>query len=161
MLLGASTRGRDLAGSLAADLYTGLTADCTGLEIDAETGGLLQTRPAYGGNIMATILTPGTRPQMATVRPRVFEAPSPVAGRDWCQIERIPVHLVDGELASHGAFICAQPGGREPRASARHRLGGQGIGSAGGLWPLRELAQLLGGRGGRLARGGGCGLDRL
>ena len=74
-LLGASSRGRDLAGSVASVLYTGLTADCTGLEIDPEKGLLLQTRPAFGGNIMATIICPDHRPQMATVRYRVFEVP--------------------------------------------------------------------------------------
>jgi electron transfer flavoprotein alpha subunit len=74
-LLGASSRGRDLAGSVATELYTGLTADCTGLDIDPETNLLRQTRPAFGGNIMATIICPNYRPQMATVRHRVFEMP--------------------------------------------------------------------------------------
>jgi len=71
MLLGATGLGRDLAGSVATELRTGLTADCTGLTIDDKRY-LLQTRPAFGGNIMATILTERTRPQMATVRPHVM-----------------------------------------------------------------------------------------
>lgn len=75
ILTGATTQGRDLAGSVATKLETGLTADCTGLEICPETGNLLQTRPAFGGNIMATILCPNTRPQMSTVRPKVFPVP--------------------------------------------------------------------------------------
>lgn len=75
ILSGATTQGRDLAGSVATKLETGLTADCTGLEICPETGNLLQTRPAFGGNIMATILCPNTRPQMSTVRPKVFAIP--------------------------------------------------------------------------------------
>ncbi|GAB4438606.1 MAG: electron transfer flavoprotein subunit alpha [bacterium] len=75
ILTGATTQGRDLAGSIATKLETGLTADCTGLEIDEATGNLLQTRPAFGGNIMATILCPNTRPQMSTVRPKVFAVP--------------------------------------------------------------------------------------
>lgn len=75
ILSGATTQGRDLAGSIATKLETGLTADCTGLEIDEATGNLLQTRPAFGGNIMATILCPNTRPQMSTVRPKVFAVP--------------------------------------------------------------------------------------
>jgi electron transfer flavoprotein alpha subunit len=74
-LLGASARGRDLAGSVASILYTGLTADCTGLDIDPGNGLLLQTRPAFGGNIMATIKTERTRPQMASVRPHVMPMP--------------------------------------------------------------------------------------
>jgi len=71
ILLGATGLGRDLAGSVATELKTGLTADCTGLTIDDKRY-LLQTRPAFGGNIMATILTERTRPQMATVRPHVM-----------------------------------------------------------------------------------------
>ena len=71
MLLGATTMGRDLAARLAIRVGAGLTADCTGLGI--EKGLLQQTRPAFGGNIMATIQTPKHRPQMATVRPKVFK----------------------------------------------------------------------------------------
>ncbi|MFH1662757.1 MAG: electron transfer flavoprotein subunit alpha [Chloroflexota bacterium] len=74
MLIGATGLGRDLAGAVATKLETGLTADCTGLAID-DKGFLLQTRPAFGGNIMATIITENTRPQMATVRPRVMPLP--------------------------------------------------------------------------------------
>jgi len=73
ILLGATTTGRDLAPRLANRLKTGLTADCTGLEISGD-GMLLQTRPAFGGNIMATIYTPRHRPQMATVRPGVMHS---------------------------------------------------------------------------------------
>ena len=74
VLVGATGLGRDLAGAVATKLQTGLTADCTGLAIDDE-GYLLQTRPAFGGNIMATILTEFTRPQMSTVRPHVMPMP--------------------------------------------------------------------------------------
>ncbi len=82
ILLGAATvRGRALIPRLASKLHTGLTADCTGLEIDCETGELLQTRPAFGGNIMATIRCGNFKPQMATVRPKVMKAPEPDPGR--------------------------------------------------------------------------------
>ena len=75
IMLGAATiKGRALIPRLASKLYTGLTADCTELSIDSETGELLQTRPAFGGNIMATIRSGGFRPQMATVRPKVMKA---------------------------------------------------------------------------------------
>lgn len=73
----ATTSGRSYMPVVAAVLGTGLTADCTGLDIEEETGLLLQTRPAIGGNIMATIKTPERRPQMATVRPRTFRIPEP------------------------------------------------------------------------------------
>ncbi|MFW9980188.1 MAG: 4Fe-4S binding protein, partial [Candidatus Thorarchaeota archaeon] len=72
VLYGATSNGRDLAPRIAARLQLGLTADCTGLDIDEERQ-LVQTRPAFGGNIMAEILCPYTRPQMATVRPNVFK----------------------------------------------------------------------------------------
>ena len=73
LLIGATNIGRDIGPRLSARLYTGLTADCTALDIDPETHGLLQTRPAFGGNVMATIITPNHRPQMSTVRPGVMK----------------------------------------------------------------------------------------
>ncbi len=72
ILYGATVFGRSLAPAVAAKLHAGLTADCTMLDIDPETGLLRQTRPAFGGNLMATIVCPDHRPQMATVRPGVF-----------------------------------------------------------------------------------------
>jgi electron transfer flavoprotein alpha subunit len=79
ILMGATGLGRDLAGAVATRMQTGLTADCTGLSID-DGRNLMQTRPAFGGNIMATILCTRTRPQMATVRPHVMPMPARVAG---------------------------------------------------------------------------------
>ena len=72
ILAGATVTGRSFIPRVAIHLRTGLTADCTGLEYDAESGNLLQTRPAFGGNIMATIVTSNHRPQMATVRHKVM-----------------------------------------------------------------------------------------
>ena len=74
LLVGATPRGRGLSARIAALLQTGLTADCTELDIDGETGLLQQIRPAFGGNLMATIATPMHRPQMASVRPGVMKA---------------------------------------------------------------------------------------
>lgn len=74
VLYGATSIGRDLAPRVSARVHTGLTADCTKLEIDPETKLLLMTRPAFGGNIMATIVCKEHRPQMATVRPGVMQA---------------------------------------------------------------------------------------
>src|SRR5699024_7899871 len=73
VLYGATSIGRDLAPRLAARVHTGLTADCTGLDIDEESKNLLMTRPAFGGNLMATIVCADYRPQMATVRPGVMQ----------------------------------------------------------------------------------------
>jgi electron transfer flavoprotein alpha subunit len=79
MLYGATIMGRDLAPRVAASLYTGLTADCTALAI--KDGLLLQSRPAFGGNIMADILSPNSRPQMSTVRPNVMKLSDPIYGK--------------------------------------------------------------------------------
>jgi len=73
LLIGATPMGRDLAGVVATQIETGLTADCTGLDIDEEKKVLLMTRPTFGGNIMATIFCEHHRPQMSTVRPKVFK----------------------------------------------------------------------------------------
>ena len=81
VLFGATTTGRDLASRIAARINAGLTADCTGLAIDKETKLLRQTRPAFGGNIMATILCKNHRPQMSTVRPKVFKKSAPDSSR--------------------------------------------------------------------------------
>ncbi len=77
VLMGASTYGRSLAPRVSSRINTGLTADCTSLEIDTEKKILLQTRPAFGGNLMATIICPNHRPQMSTVRPKVMKALEP------------------------------------------------------------------------------------
>lgn len=80
VLYGATAVGRDLAPRISARVKTGLTADCTALAVDEETKNLRMTRPAFGGNIMATIMCPDNRPQMATVRPGVMQKKSKVAG---------------------------------------------------------------------------------
>jgi len=81
VLAGATALGRSFFPRVAAILNTGLTADCTGLDIDSEKRLLLQTRPTFGGNIMATIICPNKRPQMSTVRPRVFKKNTPDPAR--------------------------------------------------------------------------------
>ncbi|MHA1483037.1 MAG: FAD-binding protein [Candidatus Heimdallarchaeaceae archaeon] len=91
VLYGATPNGRDLAPRIAGRLALGLTADCTGLDIN-EKRQLLQTRPAFGGNIMASILSPYTRPQMSSVRPNVFPKPNPDENRTG-EIERVDVNL--------------------------------------------------------------------
>jgi electron transfer flavoprotein alpha subunit len=81
VLAGATALGRSFIPRVAASVQCGLTADCTGLEIDLDKRQLLQTRPTFGGNIMATIICPSSRPQMATVRPRTFKKNAPDASR--------------------------------------------------------------------------------
>lgn len=143
-LLGASSRGRDLAGSVATDLYTGLTADCTGLDIDPEKGLLIQTRPAFGGNIMAMIICPGHRPQMATVRHRVFEKP-PADLRHQGEVITIAPSLTEEQISTRVTnFI--QEIDKVNLAYARIIVsGGRGVGGPEGFEPLRKLADVLGG----------------
>jgi electron transfer flavoprotein alpha subunit len=100
-LTGATHLGRDLAGVVATRLGTGLTADCTGLDIEEETGLLLMTRPTFGGNIMATIFCENRRPQMSTVRPGVMKMPAEdkfrkgnVFRHEWTPVEDILAQVV-------------------------------------------------------------------
>jgi electron transfer flavoprotein alpha subunit len=129
---------------VATELYTGLTADCTGLDIDPETNLLRQTRPAFGGNIMATIICPNYRPQMATVRHRVFEMPAADERR---QGQVVPVQPVMGaaEIVTQVVdFIKEQ--GQVNLADAKIIVsGGRGVGGPEGFAPVRELAEVLGG----------------
>ena len=143
-LLGASSRGRDLAGSVASLLHTGLTADCTGLDIDPENGLLLQTRPAFGGNIMATIICPNHRPQMATVRHRVFEMPiadshhqgQVIPIKPAMSMDQITTRVVDSILEKDDVNL----------ADARVIVaGGHGVGGPAGFETLRKLAEVLDG----------------
>ena len=98
VLFGATTQGRDFAGAVATTLEAGLTADCTGLDIDPESKLLRQTRPAFGGNIMATILDyPNYRPQMATVRPKVFAMPAKDESRKG-EIIREPLDMTEDQV---------------------------------------------------------------
>lgn len=143
-ILGASTRGRDLAGAVATEIFTGLTADCTGLDIDPETGLLRQTRPAFGGNIMATIICPNHRPQMATVRHRVFEMPTPDETRKG-EIIRVNPHLDEEAIASKVVDFIREEG-QVNLADARIIVsGGRGVGGPEGFEPIRRLAEVLGG----------------
>ncbi|MGQ9585578.1 MAG: FAD-binding protein [Anaerolineae bacterium] len=143
-LLGASARGRDLAGAVATELFTGLTADCTGLAIDPETKNLLQTRPAFGGNIMATIICPNHRPQMSTVRHRVFEMPKPDPKRTG-EIIRKPAILAESDVDSKVVDFIIQEGQVNLADAKIIVSGGRGVKGPEGFEPLRELAAVLGG----------------
>ena len=143
LLLGATTMGRDLGGALATKLSTGLTADCTGLEIEEGSRNLKQTRPAFGGNIMATIMTRRHRPQMATVRPRVMRSLAADPNRQGKIIEeKMPPFDV---LARVTDFVC-QIRTEAPLEDAEIIVsGGKGVGGAKNFALLKELADLLGG----------------
>lgn len=144
-LIGATSLGRDLSGAVATELQTGLTADCTGLEIDPETRLLEQTRPAFGGNIMATIYCADSRPQMATVRPRVMKMPE----RDIsCKGEIIqePLGLAEKEIKTRRVDFVKDVGGALHLADADVIVaGGRGLGDPKNFSLLEELALSIGG----------------
>lgn len=147
VLMGATGLGRDLAGAVATDLETGLTADCTGLAINKENRLLEQTRPAFGGNIMATILTQARRPQMATVRPHVMPMPSPKNGapgkiiREKLDVKEdgIKVKVLDVTWEDNGADH-VDIAGAEILVS-----GGRGMQGPENFKILQDLADALGG----------------
>ncbi len=145
VLYGATPHGRDLAPRVAARLKLGLTADCTGLEIDDE-GQLVQTRPAFGGNIMASIITPYSRPQTATVRPNVFSAAKADLKRV-AVIEIFPVTLKKAAIRTRVVERMMIDGeNQESIEEARVIVaGGRGCQKAANLELLREVAGQLGG----------------
>jgi electron transfer flavoprotein alpha subunit len=148
VLMGATGLGRDLAGAAATSLRSGLTADCTGLTIDKANRLLEQTRPAFGGNIMATILTRTRRPQMASVRPHVLPRPEPMAGQKGTLI-REPLNLKEEEVSTKILEILQEGGeaGKVDIAGAEFLVsGGRGMVAAENFGLLKELADLLGGK---------------
>jgi len=146
-LIGATTLGRDLAARLAIRVGAGLTADCTGLSIDPEKKILLQTRPAFGGNIMATIQTPNHRPQMATVRPKVFKkskVDSPKS-REGNLIKFKPVISAE-DLVVKLLEIIEDESVKVNLAEAEIIVsGGRGLGEAKNFCLVEDLASTLGG----------------
>ncbi|MEW6399016.1 MAG: FAD-binding protein [Bacillota bacterium] len=144
-LLGATAQGRDLASTVATSLETGLTADCTGLEIDPDTKLLRQTRPAFGGNVMATILCRTRRPQMATVRPRVMPMPPRDASRRGRLVEE-QIDLDEESIAARVMQFVPRAGDTRSLAEAEVIVsGGRGVGGPQGFTVLKELADALGG----------------
>jgi electron transfer flavoprotein alpha subunit len=144
VLFGATTQGRDFAGTVATTLETGLTADCTGLDIDPEKKMLRQTRPAFGGNIMATILDyPNYRPQMATVRPKVFAMPARDDSRKG-EVIKEPLPITEDKIRTK---ILEFIKGAEAVNLVDAEIivsGGRGIGNAENFKIIRELADVLG-----------------
>lgn len=146
VLMGATGLGRDLAGAAATALNSGLTADCTSLTIDRENRLLEQTRPAFGGNIMATILTRIRRPQMASVRPHVLPKPDPIPGR-MGEITREKLDLKEEEIFVKVLQVLREKQGDQVDIAGAEVLvsGGRGMQSSENFNMLRELADLLGG----------------
>lgn len=145
ILMGATINGRDLGPRVACRVGTGLTADCTDLGIDEQTGLVAWTRPAFGGNIMATILCPEHRPQMGTVRPNVFKRPQPDFGRTG-EVIRISSTVKPEAIRTkviEAVQVCT--GSCNLEESEIIVSGGRGMGKPENFVLIEELAAVLGG----------------
>ena len=144
VLIGATTIGRDLGPRLSARVETGLTADCTGLEI-SEDRDLLMTRPAFGGNTIATIACPDNRPQMATVRPGVMQKIAPIAGAKAVIEEYNPGFTPNNKYVTIKEVVKAVSDTVDIMDAKILVSGGRGVGSAENFKILDDLAEVLGG----------------
>jgi electron transfer flavoprotein alpha subunit len=141
LLMGATHNGRDLAPRVARRVGSGLTADCTELTIDQD-GILLQTRPAFGGNVMATIVNRYSRPQMATVRPGVMEPLTKTARKG--EVIRYRVSLKEEEIQTKILEIIKEKRKSVNLAEAKVIVaGGRGVGDADGFRVIERLASAL------------------
>jgi electron transfer flavoprotein alpha subunit/NAD-dependent dihydropyrimidine dehydrogenase PreA subunit len=144
LLVGATHLGRDLAPRLSRRVGVGLTADCTELTIDPEEGILLQTRPAFGGNVMATIANRYSRPQMATVRPGVMEARKKPGSKG--HVIRHKVSLYEKDIGTKILDMVREKKKSVSLVDAKVIVaGGRGVGSKEGMKSLFSLAELMGG----------------
>lgn len=145
LLIGATVTGRDLASAIAIEVQTGLTADCTQLGVDVEKRLFEMTRPAFGGNIMATILCEKNRPQMSTVRPRVMPMPPRKPGNTG-KIVREEFSLNEADIATKIlSFLPNEAEGINIAEAEIIVTAGRGIGSAENMRLVEELAEALGG----------------
>jgi len=145
VLYGATTKGRDFASRVAARIKAGLTADCTELSINPETKLLEQTRPAFGGNVMATILCEFTRPQMATVRPKVMSPQDFVEGAE-AEVVPINVSLDEKTVATKILEVIHDDSGSDVNLTEADIIvsGGRGLGGPEHFAVVEELANALG-----------------
>jgi electron transfer flavoprotein alpha subunit len=144
LLLGATTLGRDLAGSVATTLLTGLTADCTELNVDDDKS-LAATRPTFGGSLLCTIYTLNYRPQMATVRPRVMRMPARVEGREGRLVPFAPDLDETNIITKILRFLPDRDSNKSNLAFADVVIaGGMGLQNAENFQLVRNLAKTLG-----------------
>ena len=144
MLIGATNNGRDVGPRVSCRLKTGLTADCTALDIDEETGNVAWTRPAFGGNLMATILCPNHRPQIGTVRPGVFKKGDAVEGK--AEIIKEDVHVPEDQIRTQVIELIKEMGGENVDLEGAEIIvsGGRGVGGPEGFDTIKALADVLG-----------------
>lgn len=145
MLIGATNVGRDLGPRISARAHTGLTADCTKLDVDLENRRLMQTRPAFGGNLMATIVCPDHRPQMSTVRPGVMEKAKYDEKRTG-EIIKFTPDLKDHDIRARVLEIVKGVKAEVELSDAKIIVsGGRGLGNPEGFKLIEELSKKLGG----------------
>ncbi len=144
MLIGATNNGRDLGPRVSCRLHTGLTADCTALDIDEETGNVAWTRPAFGGNLMATIICPNHRPQIGTVRPGVFKKGE--AGAASAEIVKEDLHVPADQIRTQVIELIKEMGGENVDLEGAEIIvsGGRGVGGPEGFDTIKALADVLG-----------------
>lgn len=146
VLVGATAIGRDLAPRVSARIHTGLTADCTSLEIEEEKRLLLMTRPAFGGNILATIICPDYRPQMSTVRPGVMQKLERDMTRSG-EITSYPITIKDEDMTYKILEVVKEKKEKVNIEDANVLVsGGRGIGNAENFEVLKDLATQLKGQ---------------
>lgn len=145
LMLGATNNGRDLGPRVSCRLDTGLVADCTALDIDEETGNVAWTRPAFGGNLMATILCPDHRPQIGTIRPGVFKKSEPVQNQ--AEIIREEIHFDPKDIRTQVLGLIEYMDSESVDLEGAEIIvsGGRGVGGPDGFAPVKELAEALGG----------------
>lgn len=144
MLIGATNNGRDLGPRVSCRLHTGLTADCTALDIDDETGNVAWTRPAFGGNLMATIICPNHRPQIGTVRPGVFKKGDVTAAN--AEIIKEDIHVAEDQIRTQVIELIKEMGGENVDLEGAEIIvsGGRGVGGPEGFDTIKALADTLG-----------------
>ena len=145
MLIGATNNGRDLGPRVSCRLHTGLTADCTALDIDEESGNMAWTRPAFGGNLMATIMCPDHRPQLGTVRPGVFKKSD--AGEAKAEVIKEDIHVDAKDIRTQVLELIKEADGENVDLEGADIIvsGGRGVGGPEGFEPVKALADALGG----------------
>lgn len=144
MIIGATNNGRDFGPRVACRLETGLVADCTALGIDEETGKISWTRPAFGGNLMATILCPDHFPQIGTVRPGVFKKREEAEPK--AEVIREDIHVEADKIRTQILEILSDMGDEKVDLENAEIIisGGRGVGGPDGFEPIRAMAKVLG-----------------
>jgi len=144
MMIGATNNGRDLGPRVSCRLKGGLTADCTALDIDEASGNVAWTRPAFGGNLMATIMCPDSRPQIGTVRPGVFKKCAPTEAK--AEIIREDIHVDEKDIRTQVLELISEMGDEHVDLEGAEVIvsGGRGVGGPEGFDTIRALADVLG-----------------